>query len=237
MPPAVASVSNTTYASRTNTTVTAPSGITNGDILLGVLFTGATTTAPTATPPSGFTAVTGSPLVILDGNGFQGRFAVWAKTASGESGSYQFTHTSCSSQGVVIRISGANASATILTATRAYAGGGDSVSTSIASSVTTAVDGSLVLIIGQDWADTSNNLSPPSGTTPTFSEHLDVTLTHVFSGVLATAGATGNKSWTNNVNASQSRWQTYMLAIEPAAGAPIPLAPIMPPMAPAVARR
>src|SRR5436309_1333140 len=55
------SIANTTYASRTNTVITAPAGIQNNDILL-LLFTLGDAAPPAPTPPAGFTALTGYPV-------------------------------------------------------------------------------------------------------------------------------------------------------------------------------
>lgn len=217
MAASVASLANTTYATRTNTTVTAPSGITNGDLLIGVMMTGAVTTAPTVTPPAGFNQISISPLTVSDDGGFQARFAVWTKVASGEAGNYTFTHTNCASQGVVLRVSGADTGTAPIASGHSRAGA-DPRDTTTADSITTVTNDTLVILLAHDWADTTNNLTAPAGTTPTFGENLDVTLTTIFSGVLASAGATGNKSFTNNNSGAGSEWQAYLLGIAPAGG-------------------
>jgi hypothetical protein len=64
--------------------------------------------------------------------------------------------------------------------------------------VTTTVDSTLVMLFGSDWNDTANNLTPPTGTTPTFTEQVDIAGEYLATGVLSPAGATGNKTMTNN---------------------------------------
>ena len=102
------SISNTTYASRTNTTVTAPSGITNGDLLLAMFFilSPNTNAPPTPTAPSGFATVSGitQPLDTGAHGGVRGHSRLYYKIASSESGDYTWTHTTHSTQGVIARI-------------------------------------------------------------------------------------------------------------------------------------
>lgn len=211
--PVFQSVSNTSYATRTNTTVTAPSGIQDGDVLLFSLFVGGSSPV-TATPPSGFALPSGGtwPISVADSSGFDGRRYVWYKIASGESGNYTATHASGWSQGVMVRISGGDGAQPLATTNDGIG------STSTFTGLTTTTDGAMVIIIGTDWNDSSNNLSPPSGTTPTFTERLDVAPLHyVATGIMTTAGATGNKTMTTNSN-SDGPWTAVMLAINGTAG-------------------
>lgn len=217
--PVFQTISNTTYASRTNTTVTAPSGIQDGDILFYAHFAASTGTGTkTVTAPTGFGAVDGGtwPLNINDGS-FGASIRVWYKIASGESGNYTATHASLNTQGVMWRVSGGDSAAPKANTNSGTSG---SAADSTALSLTTLNNGALVIVVGWDWADTANNLTGPSGTTPTFTERLDTTLTGVWSGNLATAGATGNKTFANNTSdgVSQNPWATTMIVVEPAAG-------------------
>ena len=212
MASAFRSSSNTTYASRTNTTVTAPAGISDGDVLIYSLFVGAVGSAPTATAPSGFSAPSGGtwPIQINDG-AFFARIYVWYKIASGESGNYTATHAAGSSQGSMIAVSGGSSSAPTATTNSATTG-----TTSTATGLTTAGNDALVAFLGWDWGVTSNDLTPPSGTTPTFTERIDVAPLHYLAtGVWASSGATGNKSMTNNGSGvPNSPWAAVLLAVE-----------------------
>lgn len=211
--PAYVSISNTTYASRTNTTVTAPSSISNGNKLILLGLTAAASSAPTATPPAGFAEVAGTwPRTINDG-GFFLSVWVWYKVASGESGNYTFTHSSASSQGVMVNISGGSDSQP------ATSQNNGTNTTTTFSTKTTVNNNALVLLMGTDWGATSNNLTEPTGTTPTFTERLDVALTYVATGILATAGATGNKTMTNNSGVPDP-WTGTMIVVEPDGGSP-----------------
>lgn len=207
--PSVASTSNTTYASRTDTTVTAPSGIQDGDLLYAFIFTTSNGgTAPTPTPPSGFTQLPSSPTSVTDEGSFNGKFWAYVKTASSESGDYTFSHSTCSSQGLMLRVSAGNATG-VVDASNTGTG-----STTTFTGVTTTQDNALVMVVAHDWGDTANNLSPPSGSTPTFTEHVDVTLVYAASGVLATAGSTGDKTMTNNTTGINP-WAGYTIGINP----------------------
>lgn len=212
--PSVATTSNTTYASRTNTTITAPSGITDGDLLLLFCLTGGGGgTSAAVTIPGTFTALSGSPSSVSDSSAFNVRIWGGYRIASGESGDYTCTHAAGSSQGLMLRVSGANAGAPAFVVTNT-----GSNTTTTFTGITTPANDTLVVLIGQDWADSANNLTAPTGSTPTFSEHIDTTLVYVASGVLALAGATGNKTMTNNNIQADSRWTAWTLGIEPAAG-------------------
>ena len=176
-------MSHTTYASRTNTPVTAPTGITDGDYLLLIAITGAST-APAVTLPAGFAGVPGptwpQSTVWL---GFNVKLYVAYKIASSESGSYTFTHTTAASQGVMMRFSGVDtttphdANATI---------NNGSGTTTTALGLTTVTDNAAVVYIGQDWGDTTNALhaadqgrrrrSPRTSTPPTPSRRSSTSL-------------------------------------------------------------
>ena len=216
--PSVASVSNTTYATRTNTTVTAPSGITDGDLLLLFAITAADPAAPAVTPPAGFTLWEGTwPQPITDGF-FVIATSLYYKYASSESGNYTFTHANCSSQGAMFRISTPHPTEPIEDFTVNI--GEDATTTWLG--LTTTQNNTLILLFETDWSDNTNNTTPPTGSTPTFTEHIDVTTIYAASGVLATAGATGNKTHTNNNRGDiTSPWLGLMLALAP----PPPLAP------------
>jgi len=204
----------TTWASRTNTVATAPAGIVDGDALFLFVIIGAAT-PPDVTPPTGFSLLTNFPTTLTT-IGFSVKASAFVKIASSESGSYTVTHASASSQAYMAAFSGANASTpfspnpTVNSATNS--------TTTTMLGLTTVANNSVVMTISQDWGDTTNNLTPPSGSTPTFTERQDTAILEVADGTLATAGATGNKTMTNNSYASTySGWQGFMFALPPAA--------------------
>lgn len=204
----------TTYGSRTNTTLTAPAGIQNGDILVIWFILGGSGT-PTATPPANFNVATGYPHNVTLA-GFTVSCYIWWKLASGESGNYVVTHAANYSQGWIGAYSGADGS-TPLAPAPTYASG--SGATSTATGLTTTRDGSAVIFAAHDWGDTSNDLNVPTGTTPTFAERTTgaIAISYIADGVLSTAGATGNKAITNN-NGGAYPWQAALIALQPPAG-------------------
>jgi hypothetical protein len=203
--------SNTTYGSRTNTTVTAPSGIADNDVLIARIVTAASGEAPDPTAPAGWTQI-GS---TIDGGagGFNLEARDYIKVASGESGDYTWTHSTASSQGWIGVFRGVDTT-TPQDATATVNSAFDTATTT-ATGLTTATDGAWLVFIGQDWAGTSNNLSPPTGMT----ERLDVTLTYVATEEIATSGATGNRSHTNNSGGGSTYCSARLIALRPAAEA------------------
>ena len=213
----------TTYATRTNTTLTAPAGIQNGDLLVIIFDIGASGTPPTPTPPSGFSMIPSfsSPLSITAG-GFTVKMYAWYKFASSESGNYTVTHSSASSQGYIVALSGADPTTPFSPNPTTNTGTG---STTTATGFTTSYDNSLIMFVSSDWGDTANNLTGPSGSTPTFTKRMGATtqsgILYVADGVLGTTGATGNKTITNNSNGSGA-WGGALISVQPPAtpGAP-----------------
>lgn len=204
------------YASRTNSTLTAPASIANGDVLFAVIGLGAAS-PPTPTAPTGWTLLTGFPTTRTQLS-FSVTDRMYWKLAASESGNYTWTHASCNSWGFICRFTGAHATAPF-TPNITTNNGVDTVTTAL--SITTAADSSCVLFVDCNWGDTANNLSVPTGSTPTFTEFYDAGIGYVAAGVLTTAGATGNKTHTNNNTASSaSPWYGYLVALQPpAAGA------------------
>lgn len=206
---AVRSFTSTAYASRTNTTLTAPSGLADNDILLAGIFVGASGTAPSVATPSGFTALTGSPTSVTDDGGFNGKLNVFWKRAASESGSYTFSHSAASSQGLLLAISGAVTSGSPIDASSNNTGVGK---TSTATGVTTTVTNDLLVYIAHDW-EGAGALSPPSGFTEIFDN-----LIYAASQIQSSSGASGNKTQTN-ANTASSPWAAWLVAVKPAAGA------------------
>lgn len=217
---AVASSSALAAGTRTNSTVTAPSGITDGDILVyGMLIAGASG-GPTATPPTGFAAPTGIPLAwsgsgILDTYGL--RIYFWTKKASGESGNYTATHSSGDSVAFMWRISGGDQTTWVdQNPTTMSSNGGGSGHTVIgpAGTQTPTVDGCALLWIGVSW-DAFGAATPTTG----FTERRNVT-TEVFYAqdlIQVIAAATGAISVTSAQGDDRPEGAA-MLCIRAAAG-------------------
>jgi hypothetical protein len=214
----VQTASTVNLGTRTNTTFTAPTGITNGDLLLIVMITGING-GVTPTPPTGFSAVSTFPKsmnpYITDP--YVVRHHAWWKVASGESGNYTASHASADSEGCILRISGQAGtpfSVTPVSTDQDEEVGVGNVVT--APTITTAINGSLVVWHGSTW-DGFGATSPTAGTTPTFTERANHTagIFYCQTGPLTTAGATGTKA----VSASQPSnrpWLAGMFVVDAA---------------------
>lgn len=214
--PVYASSTNTTYASRANTSVNKPSGTVEGDLVLIWILLGLAS-PPALTPPSGFSLLPeGTWPIVNSGTSFSMKTYCYYKVAGGsEPTSYAFTHTTCSSQAVSIRVTGAGASPSFKVSTN---GGTEAMSTFVG--VTPSKAESLIVLLEHDWGDKTNTLSVPSGSTPTFTKRIETNpLVFTASGTLSKAEPTGNKTMTNNNAATtQSFWATAMVAVEPPSG-------------------
>lgn len=211
MPIGERTFSSTTWAERVDTTIPAPSGVVDGDLLLLAFFVG-DPTPPTPTLPAGFQLISGPSTVTSAGFSVVRRLA-W-KEANGEPSSYVVDHNEAVTEGMLIRVPGGNTTTDPIVTTNSGTG-----ETTIAQSVTTPSDGSCVLFIAHNW-QLYGTATPPSGTTPTFTERLDsgTSLVYYADGILATQGSTGNKSHSNlNTNADDS-WGVYLVAIGPSGG-------------------
>ncbi len=203
----------TTYAARTNTTVTAPTGIANNDILVALVVS--VTSSITVTPPAGFTAFTGFPEDY--GLGDILRANAWWKRASGESGDYTFTHLSASTQAWIGVVRGASTSTVEdATPTKNEETSGDTTYT--ATTITTTVNGSFIVFAVYP-EELQSAKTPPNAAPPTFTERLDGDgsgddVLYVATGIMTTAGATGNES----VTGVSARYVAPMFAIRASAG-------------------
>jgi hypothetical protein len=200
------SLTSIAYGSRTNTVLTAPAGIVNGDILLAAIFVGSGS-APTApTPPAGFTAF--GTATTANASGFFSNFSIFWKRAASESGSYTFTHVAYSSQAVLKAYSGCLASGTPLGATSNNVTTGVAPQTSTGTGITTTAANSFLLWESHDWEGTGT-LSPPSGMTERFDG-----LIYSADQLIASAGATGNRTQTNgNTTATAEQWAVRMVEL------------------------
>ena len=220
-----------TNGSRSNSVLPAPSTIVNGDILLAILIVG-NSAAPSVTPPAGFSEITGYPIVYGKTDPWYVNIHAFVKVASSESGNYTFTHTTAYSEGIIYAISGADTSSPETpNATNASYTGGEPFSgqTWTAPGLTTSRDGSAVFFVAACW-DAAGPTVPPTGTTPTFAEDFDGGSGGVFyaaSGILATAGATGNKSTANANASSSSPWGAGLICIQSAGAAGASIVPIL----------
>lgn len=217
---AVGSVSNTpTYATRTNTTITAPSSISNGNLLVAVLGVGDATLMPplTVTPPTGFAEVTNSPSAIDDSDPYTIAIRVFWKVAASEAGNYTFTHTSAGTEGYMYRLTGADTTTPIDTTPAAQQYALNQGLTTQYATLTTATNGAFLIYAEILWdAPGSGTVS---GSTPSITVRRSGTLTWIGDGTLATAGATGARTRSNGNSGNSSRWASIVVPIRPSGGA------------------
>lgn len=211
------------YGTRVDTIIdSTPLGtIADGDLLLLAGLTASGGTPPTMTPPTGFTILAGTWPMTVTAGGFNLSFWVWSKPAAGESGNYTISHASASAQASLMRITGASSDPFHPACTQNS--GVDSTTTW--TGLTTTVDGTLIVLEAFNWGGAANDLVPPTGTTPTFTERLEVDpLIYVATGTLTTAGATGDKTQTPNNSNTGNPWGAVMIAVQPS-GAAFPYLP------------
>jgi hypothetical protein len=200
------------YAARTNTLITAPLGIQDGDDLLIIFEDGALNAAPVPIPPAGFNIVTGFPLTRADSNNFTVDTYAWRKTASGEAGDYTVTHANATSNAWMQCARGQNLITPYDPNPTTNTGLGD---TATAPGLTTAVDNSLIVYFCSKWNFPGGTF--PGGVTPVLTTRLDgsATLLFVSNGVLTPPGATGAKVATGLPNTPTEPWATGLIAIRP----------------------
>jgi hypothetical protein len=202
---------STTYGSRTNTTITAPSDITDNDILIATLFVGRYTSnggAVSVTPPSGWTLVDYTSVVDASGDVFAGRMYVYWKRASSESGDYTFGHPSAFSQGIISRYSGCATSGSPIDVYSKAQMSAPGSTTTTAPSITTTASKDLLVWLSHDWEGTGS-ISPPAG----FTERSD-SLVYTADMVQVTAGASNSKSQLNGNVSEGNPWGVIMLALK-----------------------
>lgn len=211
---------NTGYGERVNTTISAPSGIQDGDELIMFFLLGSANQALITTPsfPAGWTVI-GGPLTVNQNND-TGAFSVrgWLlrKRASSESGDYTVTHTTNASNGVIVAVSGAEDNASPQVTTNDGDGAGDITF----SAVTTTRADAWIGAFAWNW-ELWGSGSPPGGTTPTFTERLDSAshLIYVAEGTFSGTGSTGNKTMGSGNNTADDQWGCFLVALEvPEAG-------------------
>lgn len=174
--------------SATSNTVTAPTGIQNGDLLIALTYMGASTTV---TPPSGFSQI----YAEYASNPF---FSVNVKTAASESGNYTFTASASGNFTVVMLV--------YRNATRVNTLGGinraSSTDTATALSITPSFRG--VLLAAFSHSSTATISTPPSGMTQRAAPPASAVYATVYELSPQEAAATDNKTlvWGSSGNVS-----------------------------------
>jgi hypothetical protein len=210
--PAYRAIATLAYGARTNATGSKPTGTVEGDRMYAWFGIGAST-AITPTAPTGWELVSGTWPTMVEVGGFKVRAWCYTKPAgASEPSTYTWTHTSASSFLDIVTVTNGTGVTTVVTQNlKNFPEGG---TTSTYTGITTKQNESLILLFHHDWGDKAVELTPPTGTTPTFTRRFTGALAFVASGTLTTAGATGNKTMTNNSTGSDP-WVAIMIAVEP----------------------
>jgi len=204
--------SSVNYATRTDTLITAPANIQDGDDLLIIFEDGALNAAPVPTPPAGFVILPGFPLTRADSNVFTVDTYAWRKPALGEVGDYTVTHASAASNAWMQCARGQNLVTPYSPNPTTNTGLG---ATATAPGLTTVADNSLIVYFCSKWNFPGGTF--PGGVTPVLTTRLDgsATLLFVSNGVMTPPGATGAKIATGLPNTPTEPWATGLIAIQP----------------------
>lgn len=204
------SQSSAGYQSRPGLTgVPAPAGIVDGDILLVYFVNVGTDPVAAPVPPAGFASFGTATSVVAAGT--NGRAHVfWKRAASEAAAFYDFTHPTMPTACWMGCYTGCKTTGLPLGADSGNTGIG---TTSTGTGITTTAAKSVLLWMGHDWGDTTNNLTPPTGMT----ERLDAVVIYVADQMVETAGATGDRTMTNN-SIFSNPWAVRMVELlaEPA---------------------
>lgn len=183
-------------AARTSSAIPVPTGVASGDVIVVFLYQEDTT--PTVTPPTGFTELTFTTTPVTTGQ--VSRQRVWWKRASAaDTGTYAFTHTSGTTQGVALRYTGALASGTPIEVLGSATSGG---ATALTLPVTGTTGGADRAVLYGLTTYTATTFTAPSGFTARYSPA--GTDLAAFDKAQATAGSTGSVSATAAVDGAST---------------------------------
>lgn len=221
---AVGSTSNTlTFGTRTNSTITAPSGIANGDLLVAILHVGDLTLLPplAVAPPAGWAEAPNSPATVArTADNYTVALHIYWKVASSESGNYTFTHTSADTEGYMYRLTGADTTTPIdATPVVQTANGTTDGKTTGYGSLSTVTNGAF-LIYGESLWDGPGS-GTVSGSSPTISVRRSGAISWIGDGTQTTAGATSARTRTNGNSDNVLPWASIVVPIRPSGGSSI----------------
>lgn len=196
--------STLSYGTRTNSTISKPSGVVDGDVLImQYVLEGS---SPSATAPAGWTVIDDK---TINAYGVYYRTWVMRRVASSDGASYTWTHSSAYSSATIAAYSGVDGTTPLDVAPSYNSGTGTSAS---ASSITTVTAGTMKVVLRTSWD--GNAISPTSGWT----ERADGPVYYVQELVQAAAGATGSVTLDSGNYGGVSPWGAWLIALRPASG-------------------
>jgi hypothetical protein len=193
---------------RTNSTITQPPGIADGDPLLILFEIAGVGTPPVPPPPTGFDAITVTggdsfPATLTDGS-FVSNLYAFGRVADNESGDYVVTHSSAITGAYMLVADKGALVNTFLPAATIAEGGGNPAT---APGITLPIGGYLVVWYANYWDP--GNVTAPTGFTNRYNPTSGTGL-HVAT-MLAGAGATGDATSVP----PGSPWATGLISIAP----------------------
>lgn len=206
------SESHTTYASRSTTTsLTVPTLAANDYVLLVYLAGQSSAPADPTSIPSGFSLLEGP--VDVSSEFFHVSTWIYAKFATGsEPSTWDFGEpTTRNTQAFAVVYRGVNQTTPLDATTVLNQSNGSNGTTYTYSSITTVSNNACVVVLGLDWGDTANDLTPPSGMT----ERVDTSIIYCADVTQPTAGASGDKTMTTNSTGGDP-WFAATIALRPA---------------------
>jgi hypothetical protein len=210
--PAFRDLDNIPYTAGQTSTTIAVSSVAqqDGDIMIATMFCGhaGTGSAPTPTPPTGWTLIDSTN--ANDAGGFNGKMFVYWKRALGESGSWTWTTTSCSTALGIVAFSGCIQSGSpIDTYGKTQQ---DSGSTLSVASITTSVPNEMLVWTAHNWDN--GGVAGPSGFSAV--RYADIIWESDF--LKTSAGATGAESTSSTGSATGNPSAAMLIALLPATG-------------------
>ena len=209
MPIALRASTSVAYGTRTNTTVTAPSGAVSGsDVITVAIDVGGGPSSITISTPSGWT-LAGSVSYTNPADAWIVNLYIFVRVHDGSS-SWTFSHSSGDSQAFASAWSGVDTSTPQDVA--AATGNGISQATATIASQTIATAGAVRVCARGSWD--GNAITPPAGWT----ERHDTPVLWVGDITAASTGATGTTTVDAGNANSQGRWGTVVVALRPSSG-------------------
>lgn len=190
----------------TTLTITAPASIADGDILFATIYANVAST--TITPPTGWTEI--RTMSGGGGGGFSARQSTFWKRAASESGDYVFTFSSSQrSSGGISVFRGALASGDPVD----VESGADGINPPVAPSVTTTVDGAMLVYSASFDATNTGSWTPPSGMTESV-DTAGASASTIDYELLGAAGATGTRE--GDCTYDGAFFAAFLVAFKPA---------------------
>lgn len=184
---------------RTTTLAAVPAGVAAGDVVLVHFYT--EDSAPTVTPPTGFTELTFTTAPATATNGVSRQRVFWKRTTGADTGNYAFTHASAITECTAAAYSGCVATGTPVEVL------GSAVNEAV-TATPPAVSGSTsvadeMLVYGLISYSFSTTVGPPTGFTTSHNPNGTTDGLYVAYMADPTPGATGSITASNSTGSSQ----------------------------------